>query len=336
MNRLAASIFITLCGFTTVLRADVACPDAGLLTGKLLTDICWSCLFPIKVTGVPIAGNGADAPQGASNKSLCLCEDNLGVPHPGYVVSMWEPARIVELVRAPGCSPALGGIRLPMSDWRDQGGAGNAVFDSGDKAFYHYHYYAFPLLVMLDLFISDRCNADGFLDFDLMYMSELDPTWNNDDLAFFTNPEAAAVATPLAQAACMADAAAATAKRPIDSLFWCAGSWGHLYPFAGKDSAAGSLAENTSLLATRATAALHRRGLARRTMGDDTLCRARIDPMLPKTQYKMSMFFPLPEANSDHVIGENAFSWGEWRMIPAVGEDALYVLWRWRDCCAEF
>lgn len=37
---------------------------------------------------------------------------------------------------------------------------------------------------MLDLFMDGNCNADGYMDFDLMYLSELDPTWLNDELAF--------------------------------------------------------------------------------------------------------------------------------------------------------
>ncbi len=37
---------------------------------------------------------------------------------------------------------------------------------------------------MLDLFIKQTCNADGYMDLDIMYMSELDPTRNNDELAF--------------------------------------------------------------------------------------------------------------------------------------------------------
>ncbi|WP_337239782.1 TraU family protein, partial [Vibrio cholerae] len=78
----------------------------------------------------------------------------------------------------------------------------------------------------------------------------------------------------------------------------------------------GSLAENTSHLAARAIAAQHRRGLARRTMGNSALCRPVIEPMLPKSQYKMSMFFPVPETESAHVIGESTMKWGEWRTIP--------------------
>ncbi len=109
-------------------KAELTCPDAGLLSGKLLTDVCWSCIFPIRVAGLPL-GSGS-VPSGASNKSFCLCEDNLGVPRPGIVTSMWEPARLIELVRTPGCSPSLGGIRLPLGDRRLQGGHGEGEYDT--------------------------------------------------------------------------------------------------------------------------------------------------------------------------------------------------------------
>ena len=66
---------------------------------------------------------------------------------------------------------------------------------------------------------------------------------------------------------------------------------------------------------------------------NSALCRPVIEPMLPKSQYKMSMFFPVPETESAHVIGESTMKWEEWRTIPGAGEDALYILWRWQDCC---
>ena len=312
-------------------RAELSCPDAQVLSGKLLTDICWSCLFPIRVAGLPM-GEGP-VPTGASNQSLCLCEDPLGLPQPGLVTGLWEPARLIELVRAPGCAPSLGGVRLPLGRFRQQGGHGDGTWDSGDLAFYHAHYYAFPLLVMLDLLMDGHCNRDSYLDFDLMYLSELDPTWDNEELAFLLQPEAAAVANPAAIAACMTDAVAATAGRPLDELFWCAGSWGHLYPLTGYTLAMGSIPENTSHVATRTLAAQHRRGLAQRTMGNAALCGPVVAPMLPKSQYRMSMFFPVPESQGNHVIGQSTFTWGEWRSIPATGEDTVFVLWRWQDCC---
>ena len=171
------------------------------------------------------------------------------------------------------------------------------------------------------------------MDFDLLYLSELDPTWNNGELAFFTNPEAAWLANPVAQSACLIDGAAATAGSPSTS---CSGAPG---PGAGCTRSPGTRApaaapKETSLWAARSLAALHRRGLARRTMGNDALCGAPIATFLPKTQYKLSMFFPLPETTRGHVIGESTLRWGMGRSIPAVGEDHLYILWRWNDCCA--
>lgn len=120
-----------------------------------------------------------------------------------------------------------------------------------------------------------------------------------------------------------------------DAMWWCAGTWGTMYPLSGHEPNMG-IVKNTSLLGARAVAALHRRGLAYRTMGDDTLCEGRIDPMLPKSQYRWSMLFPRPEAESTHLTGESVLKWGTARTIPGFGEDAIYILWRWNDCCNVF
>lgn len=310
------------------------CPDAKLFSQKLITDVCWDCLFPIRIMGAPIGGG--DAPSKASSKALCVCFDNAGIPEPGMGIGYWEPARMIEIVREPGCSPSLGGMTLPGANRRMQGTPGQDDDDVGDLGFYQYHYYAMPLLLMLDLFIPGGCFSDGTMDFDIMYLSELDPTWNNDQLAFFTNPEAAAVANLPAQSACVIDAAAAAVGQVTDQMWWCAGSWGSLYPLSGKATTTG-FANMTSLLSAKAIGALHRRGLAVRTMGEDAMCSERIiDPMLTKTQYKFNMFFPVAEAQKSHVLGETVWNWGHGRMIPAAGEDALYMIWRWNDCCMAF
>lgn len=320
-------------GYLPFVHADsqMYCPNAELFSEKMLTDICWSCIFPIKISG--LATGGGTIPDSASDKVVCLCDDPLGLPKPGLVTGMWAPSHLIEVIRKPGCSPVLGGTTLPLGSFRQQGTHGEGSYDAADLAFYHYHYYAFPIMQMLDMFLDGHCQKESYLDFDLMFASELDPTWQNDELAFFAHPESAAVAFPEAISACMTDAISASKQSPIDSLFWCAGSWGHLYPLSGHTLAMGSLAENTSHLATRSIASAHRRGLLQRTIGDQALCGPVIEPMLIKSQYKMGMFFPIPETQSTHHIGEHTFLWGESNMIPAVGEDAVYILWRWQDCC---
>lgn len=310
------------------------CPNAKLLSAKLITDICWSCIFPIRLMGITMGGG--NVPDGAAKQPLCVCFDNLGVPEPGLTVGYWEPARLVETVRQPGCSPSLNGIVLPGFNPIRQGGEGNPDGSVTELNFHHYHYFAFPLLSMLDLFMPAKCFSDGMLDFDLMYLSEVDPTWNNPSLAFFANPESAAAANIAAQAACPIDAVAATAKASNDFMWWCAGAWGAMYPLSGFNDSR-HFTTSTSLSSTRAINALHRRGLAVRTMGDDAMCEERVfEPFMPKTQYRLGMFYPVAQGNSNNHIGESAMTWGWGRMIPGVSGDALYVVWRWNDCCMRY
>ena len=313
------------------------CPDAKLWSQRLFTDICWDCIFPIFIGGFPIGGNADDAPSGrAKSKFLCLCEDGgpMGISI-GTPVGFWEPARLVELVRLPYCSPLLGGLRLQITNSRLLGGSSQVQHDDSDLTFYNFHYFAFPLLVIMELMTIAECNADGFVDFDMMYLSELDPTWNDDELSFYTTPEVTLFANPFAQMACLGDAAMGLAGKTTDSLFWCAGNWGGLYPFTGNVLQNDSRPLVTSLAGARAIAALHRRGLAWKTMGDDALCGGYIYPTIPKSQYRMEMFFPVAESDDNHVIGETPFRWGEWRNIPGY-EDYVYLIWRWKDCCVRW
>jgi conjugal transfer pilus assembly protein TraU len=319
-------------------RADDAgkllCPNANALSGALITDVYWDGVFPIVFAGAPLGGG--TIPEGAGGTPVCFCNDPAGLPQAGFWLGMWKPARLIELVRTPGCMAALGGTRLEVVGRFRRGTGGGQDYDNGDKSYSHYHLYAFPLLTMLGLISQDSCHGDGFVDFDMMYMSELDPTWQYDELAFLTAPESALVSSLPAQTACIADAAAANVGQPLDSLWWCAGSWGGIYPLGGTHVVHRNSVQTTSLLATRALMALHRRGLEWRTMGPDVMCHAKLDPFMKKGQYRMSMFWPVAEANGYHPIGRSVLSWGMGRTIPGSGEDAVYLLWRWEDCCAGF
>lgn len=312
----------------------MACSKYDIFS-HILTDVCWDCMFPIVVAGLSFGGGSK--PRGAApSKPFCKCGKKFG-----FQLSMWEPARLVEVVRRPYCFPLLGGSIIdPGSgsigvDGLMMGGLNSDTneHDASDKVFYHFHYFAFPLTVILDLFSG--CAADGFMDFDLMYISELDPTWNDDELAFYTNPEVVMVANPVAQAACATDAVTASAGEPLSTMFWCAGSWGGLYPFTGNVPTNGSPPRDTSLVVARSLAALHRRGLAWKTMGRAAMCGGYIYPTLPKNQYKFEQMFPVTEANSNHWIGQSTFIWGEWRNQPGT-EDYIHMIWRWKDCCAPF
>ncbi len=316
---------------------DALCESSELLGPKLFTDICWSCLFPIKVAGAQFTPG--TAPVGSATQPACLCpKGSSSIFTPGVVTSMWEPSRIVEHVKTPGCSPTLGGARLPLGNKRSYG---RLVTDNPSLvqrprgSFFHTHYYAFPLLQILDLYMPTNCNADGYLDLDIVSFTEIDPTWNNPTLAFFQHPESAAVANPIAQAACAADTAAiAAGSEPVQSLWWCNGSWGGTYPLSGHTFSQDPN-RTSGLLTAKLLAQQHRRGLARLTMGNENVCAPKVFPTLPKSQYKLTQFMPKAQTQKAMWLGEHPYKWdgGPGRHIPGMSNDTMYMIWRWTDCC---
>ena len=303
------------------------CEDAEILGTSLITNVCWDCMFPLKIAGVTLAAGDRSNPPESTSQALCSCTRN-GIPEPGVVMSMWEPARLVEFPRQAGCSPTLGGVQLG-ADPQFIGGKKQGAIET---SYYHYHYFSFPLFVIMELFSPSSCH-DGYLDIDLMYLSEIDPTWNNSELAFFLTPEAAMVSNPIAGAACPADAVAATAGWPLDSLWWCAGSWGSMYPLSGVKFGSHGVIRSSSLFNARVLASLHRKGFARKTMGNGALCEPKIEPMIPKSQYKFSLMYPRAETDRAHVLGESVARWGLGRTIPGVSTTPVYLNWRLNDCC---
>ena len=318
---------------------ETGCYDAGVLSGQLLRDVCWDCIFPIIVSKAVISGDQGCVPAGAAHTNAlgtCMCYDNNGVASFGVRTSFWEPARMVELQRQSGCSGVLGGIRFPfnrLKQGEEQKLSQQTVDGNDGKTFRHYHFYTFPLMYMLDMWVPSHCNPGGYMDLDIMYLSEIDPTWDNDEIAFFTHPEAAMIASPLGAVACVPDAFAANVGRPIQELFWCAGSWGVIFPTTGNVLSREGTMMTTSLMGARALYALHRRGLEWRSIGEDAMCGGKLSPYLPKTQYCFQVFHPVSETANNHVMGEMPYTWANGRTIPAVGEDPVYIVWRWLDCC---
>ena len=61
---LIALVLAALLAAGPAVAVDATCPDAELFSGKLITDICWACLFPIRIAGLSIGGG--DRPAGAA------------------------------------------------------------------------------------------------------------------------------------------------------------------------------------------------------------------------------------------------------------------------------
>ncbi len=86
---------------STTDSSKLLCPDADFWGKGMLTDICWSCLFPIRLLGFTAFEGNNFVPDGASDQALCSCQGKDGIPSFGITAGMWLPARLVEVVRKP-------------------------------------------------------------------------------------------------------------------------------------------------------------------------------------------------------------------------------------------
>lgn len=317
------------------------CPNSHMLE-KILQTTCWTCLFPMVIMGIEFNFGGTKdqvgMPDERADQLLCQCQDRGGIPYFGNLYSLWQPAKLVEFVREPGCSPVLFGAQIgAMSKIGMANSEQNDKDDTPHEIFMNYHYFAYPLLQMLQMQSNTpSCIKDNYVDIDLLFASEVDPTWNDDCVAFFTNMEVVLFNNPVGVIACLPDAISSTVlRKPISSLFWCAGSWGLIYPFSGFVATTRGALEGSSVMTAKMLAALHRRGFLKLTYGNDAMCRPQIAPFIPKSQYKITMIYPVPENNSAHAIGEAPLRWGLARKVPVSGEDFVYLLWTWNDCCLK-
>lgn len=336
--RALANVFLAVASLLGLMGAAVAqSGPAPTCTGKFmnpLTDICWSCVFPLKIGSATLIGAGQEDNGTSGGSPFCACTGS-GLPRVGVKVSFWEPARIVEVVRAPYCFPSLGGMKLNVGI--DAPAHGRSRKDSGSKAsFYQVHWYINPIMFWLEVLIDNSCLEQGV--FDLAYFTEVDPLWSDSQLTFIINPDVALFTNLPAQAACAADCAAATAGFPLNELFWCAGCQGSMYPLDGWVGTHLGGVQASTLLTQRMTNKMHREGLIWAASGSDGLCGYYVQPIMDKSNYKMQMIYPVRATEKINgkccqTFGRSTTIWGAGKEFPYRGEDFAYQLFRKRDCC---
>lgn len=304
-------------------------------TGRFInpvTDICWNCIFPLTLGGISLYTAGMDDTPNPK-KIIHICPREIAgvtVPLPCIPVSFWEPARMVDVTRTPWCFVNLGGLTLGPASAERMGS--HAQLRDHRQSFYHVHWFVFPVMTWLELLTDFLCLEKQ--SFDVAWVSELDPTWNDDSLTFLKNPEAVVFANPLAQLACAADCLKASTGFPADSLFWCGGCQGSLYPFSGTISESFGGVQASQLLTMRLLGQLTRMGAVLGTSGEEALCQKTRRSVLKKTEYKSQMLYPVPQTRKGcYPLGRSDMLWSQGTEYPYQGEDFGYLLWRKRNCC---
>lgn len=354
----------------------VVCPSVNLFGDIMFTKVCWSCMLPISWGGTALLSGEVDAPEGANDDYTCYCSGDTAVSDfgtAGIALGIWQPTRVLEVVKKPYCYPALFGADLSGSASTEEklrfgGGQKTKEFgiESDHASYYEVHMYAYPLLNILQMLDIPSCTVDFHASFDLLFMSEAFPHWSDDTMAVLINPEALLFANPVAQMAQIPDCTAATLTgNARDELFWTMGCWGSTYPLTGSTHERPSLVNNASLASARFLFLLGRMGFVASTLGEEAMCKKQYMPILKKRQFRMQQVFPVPESGDPkealteitkdsstkdgkkiedldlsllpekccHSIGASTYTWGEHRVRPGTGENFLYVVWQWVDCC---
>lgn len=333
LNQLRYLLITPLLLFTFSARA--ACEGDWI---NPVSDICWRCIFPITLGSIElISVNQQDAYKETGGLGLCAC----GFPPKfGIKLGFWEPVRMVEVTRTPYCLVALNGLQLhPGIPARVPGArTGSAQLEGSTSfAFYHAHWYINPILHWLEVLLDFPCIERAGLD--LAYVTELDVTWEDDQLAALLTPEMYLTANLPGVAACAADCVAATIDWPLDELWWCNGCGGPLYPLTGNIAAHVSGRQSSAHLAARLAFKLHRQGVTHYTHGENALCSSGWNSaQIYKKAYKMSMMHPLPQQIQNdrccQPFGSSVEKWAIGAEWPIKGEDFVYMLFRKRNCCS--
>ena len=324
-KRISIGLFLLFLFLCLSARVHATC-GGGFLNP--ITDINWECIFPFKIGGVKIMSGEYDFPD-AAQSPVCYCP----APPPvfmriGIPVSFWEPARLVETVKDPWCFPSLG-MQLTSLDMGTLGGSNGGVSAATRSAnsFAQAHYWLFPVWSVMELLTDISCLEHS--GFDVGYLTEIDPLWNDDSMAAIINPEAAVFGNMIVQLSCMADAAGTVARWPLSPLFWCMGSWGSAYPMTGRVNNAEYVEANAGIAAKL----IYK--LCRQFMICDTgvyYCACVPTPIWVKHNYVLQAAKPVRSAGCA-CIGRTSMLWGSGVNKPVGGDNFVWTVFRKRACC---
>ncbi len=289
-----------------------------------ITDICWDCLFPITIGSAEVVKSRYPDTKNPSNP-FCTCPGRVGI-----TIGYWEPTSLVDITRKPYCMVNLG-MQLNI---KNQGLGGSQMPDiDGRGAFYYVHWYKYPVIYWLQLVTSLGCMETE--DFDVLYLSELDPTWNDSELAFVLNPEAVLFSSPPARQSCAFDASKALTSTAVDSLFWCQGAQGSTFPLTGFVANQTSPLSAATLLAERTDFKLHRMGAIRDSIGENSpaICNTYYTATMPKSRYRYQLVNTLPDAANCHPFGQSTMTWEAGHTYPGDGDNFGFLIFKKRSCC---
>ncbi len=294
-----------------------------------LAEACWECVFPLSIMGVQTIPGPMPDPQGIIGTPICMCP----APPPvferiGFPIGFFNPDVAIDSVKDPYCFPSLG-FALG-GNLNGLGGGSKGDMLDRQRTFFQVHLTHQPIMAILGLLVDVACTQTSGLYIE--FMSEVLPTWQNDTLSAFLNPEALLFGNPITAAMCAADSISAMVNFSLDPLFWCKGSWGSAYPLTGTTHTKNYI-EDAASAAASAIYLLHRTMTMWQGSTPLALCHPYPLPVWLKSTYRMQVLYPIPHPMA-MSIGQSGIIWSFAKNLPVAGDNFSFLLFRKRDCCA--
>ena len=316
----------------------------GVCRGKQYaptTDTDWNDAYPITIAGTQETGSAAnqDPALMLAMPPICVCPGPFGFPEEGIGITYWQPMYVAEAQNDPGCLSSMGGEQVLSPAYQIMQseltglGAADGPNSAGGTNRMQIHWYKYPVFAMMGIMASVECNNNT--GFDLAYMTELDPLWQDDTWSAIFTPEAVLFSNMAAQSACSVDSVASTLGFTLDSLFWCQGTWGSAYPFSGNSSQANSdnpWSSNNELVG-RFIARSARMGLQQMTIGPGAICSSSFSPIWIKSQYRFDTIGPIPRFGRAVVVGSAGLDQEPPVANTATQSYTTTLIWQGMQCC---